>query len=290
MSGLAFKKVAFYFRTEVKAAKFWENKLARLLKKRFTKIQILASNAVPRQKKSAPELLIVLGGDGTILEAAQKFQRWNPRILGLNLGHVGFLASVRNPKNFVAGLFSVLRRKYRVVPHMMMRAVVERRGKRILSGYALNEIAVQNLSGVVDIEVYVDEHCVQKIHGSGVLVSTATGSTAYNLSAHGPIVMPDIKCFIITELMDHSLPTPSLVIKRDRTITVKIGGFRKSGRFLLQDTKEPVDVMLSTDTERALALRPGDRIIIKKSERLVRFLELEKNYFFKSLQEKFAFR
>lgn len=290
MSKTNFKKISFYYRTDVEKTTEWQKKIERWIKKNSPKTKILSANTVPKNKKGAPQLLIVLGGDGTILEAAQKFQPWNPLILGLNLGHVGFLASVREEKNFIRGIASIFNRKFRSVPRMLIRASLFRRGKKIFSSDALNDIAVQNLWGLVDIGVFVDGHPTQYIHGNGVLISTATGSTAYNLSAHGPIVMPDIKCMIITELLDHNIPTPSLIIKRNRTITLKIDGFRQNNRFIIRKTNQLADVVLITDTDKMIALEKGDKIIVKKSERLIRFAELDKNYFFSSLKEKFAFR
>lgn len=245
---------------------------------------------MPRIKKESPDLIIALGGDGTILEAAQKFLRWNPLIVGLNLGHVGFLATVRNAKNFLSGIKKVFAKRYRTVSRMLIRGTIVRRGKKIFSHDALNEITVQNISGLVDLTVFVEGHPVQKIHGSGVIVSTATGSTAYNLSAHGPIVMPDIKGFIITELFDHGIPTPSLVIKRNRIITIKIEDFRRRELFTIKKTGEPADTVLFAGPWEIVALKNGDIIHIKKSDRLIRFAELEKGYFFKSLQERFGFR
>lgn len=290
MATSPFKKIAFYYRPGTYQAPRWEKKLSVWLNKHYPKIIILSSGVIPKTRKDAPDLLIVLGGDGTILEASQRFQHFNPLIFGLNLGHIGFLASVRDKKNFIRGLSEILQKKYRTVPRMLIRASVERRGKTIFSGYALNDIAVQNLLGLVNISVFVDGHLVQYIHGSGVLVATATGSTAYNLSAHGPIVMPDIKCLIITELLDHGIPTPSLIIKRNRTIVLRVEEFRKKDQFIIAKTGEPADVVLATDTERVIALQKGDRIAVRRSERLIRFAELEKNYFFKSLQEKFGFQ
>jgi len=102
--------------------------------------------------------------------------------------------------------------------------------------------------------------------------------------------MPDIKCMILTELMDHGIPTPSMVVKRTQTITIEVESFRKKDRFLIRETGDMADVILAADIERMVALKKGDKIIIKKSDRFARFVELEKNYFFKSLQEKFTFR
>ena len=268
----------------------WEQKLKNRIKSKYPKIKILETNVAPKNRASSPKLLIVLGGDGTILEATRKFEKWDPLILGLNLGHVGFLASVRNKKDFLRGLDKVLKKEYHVTSKMLIATELIRKNKKIFSGFALNDVAVQNILGMVDIGVYVDDHPVQYIKGSGVLVATATGSTAYNLSAHGPIVMPDIKCFIITEIMDHNIPTPSLVVKYERNIILKIEDFRQKDQFVIKETGEASDVVLSVDGGSIVALQKGDKIIIKKSERLARFVELEKNYFFKSLQEKLAFK
>lgn len=285
-----FKKIAFYYRTDVPKTQDWDNRIRRWIKTRYPKTKILPTNTIPRKRSYAPDLLIVLGGDGTMCEAAQKYQHWNPLIVGLNLGHVGFLASVRAQKDFLKGLGAIFRKKHRTIPRMLIQAALVRKGKKFFSTFALNEVGIQNLWGMVTVSVHIDGHPVQVIRGNGVLVATATGSTAYNLSAHGPIVMPDIKCFVITELLDHSLPTPSLIIKRNRTIELVVENFRKKDEFIIRKTAETADVIMWADIEKMVALQKGDRIIIRKSERLVRFAELDKNYFFKSLQEKFSFR
>src|SRR3989344_5221968 len=259
----------------------WATRIKAFIKKRFPDLKI---------DPNKPDLVIVLGGDGTILEAARKYHRLGSVILGLNLGNVGFLASVRQEKDFLKVLDSFLKGKHEITERMMVLAEVERKGKIIFRTEALNEVVIKNPLGMVELEAKVSNHPVQHIRGTGLLVATATGSTAYNLSAHGPIVMPDIKCLIITELLDHNIPSPSLIIKRNRNIILKIKDFRKQNRFIIKKTGETADVVLTTDTENIISLQKGDKIIIRRSERLVRFAELEKNYFFKSLQEKFAFR
>lgn len=290
MASRSLKQFAFYTRPEIGGRNFWQKKLTALIKNRMPEARIIPTELLTVKNPIRPDMLIILGGDGTILEAAQKFHHLNPLFFGLNLGHVGFLASVRKRRDFVRGLAAVLEGKYRIVPRMLITAVIFRKGKKIFSEHALSDIAIQNLIGMVNIRVFIDGHPVQRIHGTGVLVSTATGSTAYNLSAHGPIVMPDIKCFIVTELLDHNIPTPSLIIKRNRTISLKIEDFRKKNRFVIRNTDELADVVLSMDGEKVIALEKGDEIVIQRSARLARFTELDKNYFFKSLQEKFAFR
>ena len=286
----AVKKISFYYRSDTPEASKWKEKLTIWLRKNYPKIQFLKENSIPKSKKGSPDLLVVLGGDGTIIEAAQKYQRFNPLICGLNFGHVGFLASIRNKNGFLAGIKKILQNKFHTFPRLMIKTTLIRKGKTIFSAYAMNDVTIQSLFGMVDLRVSIADHPVQFIHGNGVLVSTATGSTAYNLSAHGPIIMPDIKCMVLTELMDHGIPTPSMVIKRTQTITIKVEDFRKKDRFLIRETGDKADVVLAADVERVVALAKDDKVIVKKSDRFARFVELEKNYFFKSLQEKFTFR
>ncbi len=272
--------VNILFHKSNKRAIQWEKKIRTLLKKRFPENKI----------GGKPDFIIALGGDGTILEAARKYQKLNPVVLGLNLGNVGFLASVRDEKKFMKALVKFFQGKFNVVERMMIVAEVKRRGRIVYKTEALNEILVKNVMGTVELNAKVEGHPVQNIKGTGILVSTATGSTAYNLSAHGPIVMPGIKCFIITELLDHSLPSPSLVVKYDHVIKIRIDAFRKYGLVSLTKTGEKIDVIIAGDGESIFSLDEGDEVIIRNSPNLIRFAELEKHYFFKSLEEKFGFK
>lgn len=272
--------IGFFSRADNKKARLWEKRIRGFLAKYYPRVRIV-------EKK--PRILIVLGGDGAILEAARKYQNDGSLILGLNLGRVGFLASCRDPKKFLASIALVLAGKHSVAKRMMLASRVVRRGKTIFSAASLNDIAIQNPLGIVELAASIEGHTLQYVRGTGLLISTATGSTAYNLSAHGPIVMPDIKCFIITELLDHNIPTPSIVIKRNKEIAIKILDFRTRGILSVAKTGERADVLLVSDSDLVCALKMGDMVIVSRSPRLVKFAEIEKGYFFKSLQEKFAF-
>lgn len=277
------KKLQIFCRPNNLRAVKWQRKIARWLEQNYPAIKTSAQK---------PDAVIVLGGDGTILEAARKYQKDQPFILGLNLGRIGFLASVREEKKFLPSLKKFLEGKFWVTKRMMLKIDVFRSGKKIFSADVFNEVVVQSLLSMVEIEVRVEDHLLQYIRGTGVLVATTTGSTAYNLSAHGPIVMPDINCMIITEILDHNLPTPSIVINYDKKVTLKVLDFRKSDRLCVRDNKKPVDVIMASDGEAGviLPLQKNDVIKITKSDRSVRFIEFEKHYFLKSLQEKFAFK
>ncbi|MDP2668302.1 MAG: NAD(+)/NADH kinase [bacterium] len=276
------KRASIYWWHDNPKAARWAGKIDAWLKKKYPKIKLDEKN---------PQVLIVLGGDGTILDAAQRFRKGSPLIIGLNLGFVGFLASVREPKNFFKALDKFLEGHFKVAERMMIGVEVFRKRKSIFISHAINEVVLQNLLGLVEIEVNIDGHSVQYVRGTGIMAATATGSTAYNLSAHGPIVMPDIKCMILTEIMDHNIPTPSIVVKRDREINLKVVNFRKRGLLRISATDKPVDVILSVDgSENIFPLEVGDVIKIRRSPGLIKFAELESAYFFKSLREQFAFR
>jgi len=237
-----------------------------------------------------PYFVVALGGDGTILEAARIYGKQGAIIVGLNLGHVGFLASARRPREFVKAIDAIATGAYTTSKRMMVTATVYRRNKPAYQTDSLNEIALQGLTGVIKLTVSIDGHPFQHIHGNGVMVATPTGSTAYNLSAHGPIVTPDIQCFIVTEILDHHIPTPSIIVKRTKTIEVIVTEIRAKGLLSETATREPVDAVLTSDDMSIFPLHEGDRIEIGCSKRLIKFAEFTPDYFYKSLEEKFAFR
>lgn len=275
------RTISFVYRPENEVALKWEQKITKWLNKNYPKIKIVKKNS---------KVIIVLGGDGTILEAARRFQNHGSLILGLNLGQVGFLASVREEKNFLAGLDKFFKGQYWMAKRMMLGANVIRNNKVVFTANALNEVAIQNLLGIVELEVRIDGDPIQNIRGTGALVSTATGSTAFNLSAHGPIIMPDMDCFVITEVLDHDIPSPSLVVKKNKKVQLKVVSFRERGLLSIGRTGEKADVILTADGATLFPLKEKDVVNISASSRLVNFVELEKNYFFKSLCEKFSFK
>jgi NAD+ kinase len=274
-------KVLLFYRNENKRARLWAKRIKAWIKNHYPKVRFV---------ESKPQVVIALGGDGAILEAARTYQKDNALILGLNLGQIGFLASVRKSKNFLPELKKFFNGDYSTTQRMMLQVSVYRKNKIVYLANILNDVVVQNPFGIAEIEVLIGGYSTQFIRGTGVLVSTATGSTAFNLSAHGPIVMPDIHCMIITELLDHNIPTPSIVIKPDKVVKIKILDFRSHGLLFNKKTKQPADVLLSADGGEMFSLEKGDEVKITSSSQLVSFVELEKNYFLKSIQEKFSFK
>ena len=275
------KRMTIFIRNDNRRSVAWKKKIEQYIAEKYPEI-ILSTNK--------PQVVIALGGDGTILEASRTFRKHAPITLGLNLGHVGFLASVRQSSQFLKAIDALLAGEHRETKRMMITARVYRKKKLIHECDCLNEVTAQGLMIAAKMTVSVDGYPLQNIHGTGVIISTPTGSTAYNLSSHGPIVTPDIHCMIITELLDHNIPTPSIVVKRTKTIHVDITEVRKRGVLSLTATNTPIDAVLTVDDMDLFPLEAGDRIEVVNSEHFVRFAEFEDNYFLKSIQKKFAFR
>lgn len=275
------KKIGIFYRPDNQKAEKWMKRIAAYIGKKYPRVQLVTRNY---------DVLLVLGGDGTILEAARSVQKSACLIVGLNLGTVGFLASSRSTQRFLETIDNLFAGRYRVVQRMLLDAKVKRKSKTVFATRALNEVVVLNPLGMVSIEADIDGLLFQTINGSGALVSTATGSTAYNLSAHGPIVTPNIKSFILTELWDHNIPTPSVVLGDNDEIKLKIKKFRKHEYLTIAKSNQKVDVMLVADGKEIFPLQQSDVVVLRRSKKTIPFAEFEKNYFLKSLRQKFAFK
>jgi NAD+ kinase len=284
------KNISFFYYPDNEKAIVWEKNIREWLKERYPEVNILPLPKDLNNCGASPEVIIALGGDGTIIELARKANGCGVLIFGLNLGNIGFIASVRRPEDFLAGMEKLMKGEYRVDTRMKMSAEIIRGGNKIAELSAINEVVVHNLLGMVELDISIEKYPLQYIRGSGVMVSTASGSTAYNLSAHGPIVMPELNCFIITELFDHNIPTPSVIIKENKEILVKVEYFRERGKISLSQSGESADVVAVADGADIVSLIKGDCVVIRKSKDTVNFVEIEPNYFFKSLKEKFAFK
>lgn len=233
-----------------------------------------------------PELVIAIGGDGAMMEAARKFQTCGAEILGINRGTVGFLASVDRKQDLEEALNRVFEGDYTVIERSLLDASVERKDEKIYQTVALNDVVISSPLSVVALKIAIDGKPYLTMRGTGVLVSTPTGSTAYNLSAHGPILTPKVHAMVVTELLDHSVPTPSLIVAEDQKVTVVVDEFRNHGQLKLS-SGEPADVVLDADGSDLLSLQKNDQITISKSGQCTRFIEFEQYDFFSHLREKF---
>jgi NAD+ kinase len=203
------------------------------------------------------DLLLVLGGDGTLLAMADRVSlagRGIP-ILGVNFGHLGFLTELAWPDVY-ATLEQALAGTAAIDERMTLRAVVERHGRRVDERVALNDVVITRgaLSRIIELSVWVGGEFVARFNADGLIVSTPTGSTAYNLSAGGPILHPDVDALVITPIAPHTLSNRPVVVPAVREVTVQ--------PHLTDSTQE---VVLTLDGQSGVTLEGGDRVTVTRS-------------------------
>ncbi len=206
------------------------------------------------------DLLVVLGGDGTLLSVAREIGARPVPILGVNLGTLGFLAEFA-PSEEREVLERVLRGDYTTVERMRLDVRVARGGSELLRSHALNDAVITraDLSRMIDLEATADGVPVTTYHGDGLIVATPTGSTAYTLSAGGPILMPGARVFVLTPICPHALAQRPLVLPDTTALTITVHPRDGAAR-------------LTVDGQVALALDDGDRIEIAASAHPAHFV------------------
>jgi NAD+ kinase len=221
-----------------------------------------------------PELVVVLGGDGTLLAAARAFAKTGIPILSVNLGSLGFLTEVR-----LANLYSTLegwcQKCCTIEPRSMVHAEITRSSLLYKEFEALNDIVIAKgaIARMGDFSVHLFEQLVATFRADGIIVSTPTGSTAYNLAANGPILAPNVDAMVLTPICPHLLTIRPLVVRGDAEVTVTIEGV-------------PDQTFVTVDGQEALQLRVGDQIRFRKSEYSVKLVRMGGNGFFDVLRSK----
>ena len=222
------------------------------------------------------DMLVCFGGDGTILHASKLATANHLPILGVNIGTMGFIAELES------GELELLRRlpkkEYTLEPRTMLDVTVTgASGQHLLHETALNDAVITKgaIARVVQLGIYCDGVEATSYSGDGVILCTPTGSTAYSMSAGGPIVEPSAKNFLITPICAHAMLAKSVVVAPSRVVTVKVG---KIGRH---------NAFLSVDGGRAFRLNTGDEIVVKSSQKVTRLVRLKDTSFFEILNRKF---
>ncbi len=227
---------------------------------------------VTRESADGAELAIVLGGDGTILRAAQMCRNTHVPILGINLGSVGFMAEIRQP-SIEEIVNALLNKSYQSEPRLLLRYIVMREGKEVADGWALNEVVIEGLPGaMISLFVQIDNRPLSRWGCDGVICSTPTGSTAYAFSAGGPVVWPEVPALVLLPIAAHALFSRPMVISPDSTIAIDV---------------ESDDALLSADGFRRTDLLAGDRIVITRDPSTVSLAHIENSPFTDRLVAKF---
>ncbi len=220
------------------------------------------------------DMCIVLGGDGSILDAVRRTVKKELPILGINLGRIGYMAEIEpSETEYLDKLFSG---EYTCDERMML-SVKHIRGGAVLSeNYALNDAVVSKgtVSKVIDLELYSDEKKIVSYRADGIIFSTPTGSTAYSMSAGGPIIDPHLGCICVTPVCPHSLGQRPLLFSDDASLTVKNVSVREKQLFLTLDGNEN------------LALEYEDEVRIEKADCKARLIKLKDVDFYNIVRHK----
>ena len=218
------------------------------------------------------EVAIVLGGDGTMLRAAEVAKERDIPLLGVNLGHVGFLSEVERTK--ISDVIDALVNKsYVIDPRITLGYTVERYGVIVASGWALNEVTVEREKAtMVELFLEIDSRPISRWGCDGLICSTPTGSTAYAFSAGGPILWPEVDALVVLPISAHALFSRPLVISPTSKIAVVI---------------ESSEAFLSADALRKFALQRGDRVVVTKNPRIIKLAHLKSTLFSDRLVAKF---
>ncbi|MBW1668306.1 MAG: NAD(+)/NADH kinase [Deltaproteobacteria bacterium] len=222
------------------------------------------------------ELLIVLGGDGTLLGAARKVAKRGIPILGVNVGGLGFLTEIP-VKRLYPAIEKMLEASLEVEARLMLETRVLRSGEEACRVLVLNDVVINKgaLARIIDLDVYINEEFLTTFRADGLIVSTPTGSTAYNLSAGGPVLYPTMTSFILTPICPFTLTNRPIILPDSHRVSIKL-------------PKETAGekVSLTFDGQVGFDLLQGDEIIIRTSERKIKLVKSPDQTYFEILREK----
>lgn len=219
--------------------------------------------------KSA-DLVIVIGGDGNMLGMARQLAKFQVPLIGINRGNLGFLTDIA-PQTMFEQLYNCIERgEFIIEERFLLEAQIERNGKIISSNNALNEVVVHpsQVARIIEFEVYIDGKFAFSQRSDGLIIATPTGSTAYSLSAGGPILTPNMNAIALVPMYPHTLSSRPLVIDGDSKISLRFAQYNQP------------NLEVSCDSQFDLYFTPEDRVIVKKSPHKLKLLHLEDyNYF-----------
>ncbi|MFC1517225.1 NAD(+)/NADH kinase [Candidatus Margulisiibacteriota bacterium] len=242
-------------------------------------IKLLKENGYQIVSSRSPKaaFLLTMGGDGTVLNAVDRAINHNLPILSVCLGKIGFLSEL-SEKDVIKGVERALQGRYNLDSRKMICATIFRHQRKAKQAYGLNDAVVSSskIARLVGIDTYVDNKKTASYRADGVIVSTATGSTAYNLSAGGPILAPQKKQLIITPICPHQIKWRSQLINPQKKIMLKIHFPKKQS------------MLLTMDGQKHFSLKTEDEITIKCEQKKVDFIRFKHYNFKKLLKQKLS--
>ena len=233
-------------------------------------IEIIADEELPKKV----DLILVLGGDGTMIATARMLGDCEVPVIGINYGGLGYLAEFRIEELFTA-LEAILAGNYKLEKRVML-AVELRRGEELVTkNRVLNDVVMNKsaLARIIQIETYLNDQFVNSFRADGLIVSTPTGSTAYNLSAGGPIIFPTMNTVVITPICPFTLSNRPIVVPDDSVIEVRL-------------MTEKEDVALTLDGQVGFPIQARDRVVIRKSTTTFNLVQPKNRNYFDLLRDK----
>ncbi|PID43102.1 MAG: NAD(+) kinase [Proteobacteria bacterium] len=221
------------------------------------------------------DLVIVVGGDGSLLGAARELARFDVPLLGVNRGQLGFLTDIR-PDELEKGVGEVLGGAYVEEERFLMDTLVRRRGEPIGTGAALNDVVLHpgQSTRMIEFELYIEGQFVYSQKSDGLIVATPTGSTAYSLSAGGPIMHPRLDAIVLVPMFPHTLSSRPIVVDGQAEIKIII------------DEDSEIYPHVSCDGQKHITAAPGDVITIHKKPQKIRLIHPTNHDFYETCREK----
>lgn len=226
------------------------------------------------QLASQADVLLVLGGDGTILSAARLAADQSIPILGVNMGGLGFLTEVRLA-NLYASLDRVFANDFALDERLMLQTHVHRHGETVARGIVLNDVVISKgtLARMIELKIEIQGQFVTNLRADGLIIGTPTGSTAYSLSAGGPIINPAVQALILTPISPHTLTHRPLIVPGNVAIEVML-------------TSKDDGAMATLDGQVGIAMTQGDTAVIQTSDRRTKLIRFPENHYYEVLREK----
>lgn len=220
------------------------------------------------------DVLLILGGDGTMLNAARLAGERGIPILGVNMGGLGFLTEVRL-EHLYPSLERVFANEYVLDERLMIGSHIHRHGETVAHGVVLNDVVVSKgiLARMIELRIAIQGQFVTNLRGDGLIISTPTGSTAYSLSAGGPIISPAVRSLILTPICPHTLTHRPLIVPDDVEIEVTL-------------TSKDEGAMATLDGQVGVALTQGDTVLLRVSEHRTRLIRFPESSYYGVLREK----
>jgi NAD+ kinase len=225
------------------------------------------------------DLVVCLGGDGTLLKAARKIYMKQLPIMGINLGNLGYLTEA-DRSNIDPAIRQLFEGKYEIEERIMLEAVITRQNSGVIRDVAINDVVITRgaVSRILHVKAYINDMFVDTFPGDGLIISSPTGSTAYSLSAGGPIVEPDTDLMIVTPICPHILYTRSFITKADSVVRAVVAEELEHHAMVSLDGREGYDIM------------NGDTVDVSKSQHTIKLVKFGRFNFFNILRSKIYYR